>query len=193
MAGEPFDLGPQAGDLLGVVGVAFDDVLNVRIGPGTDQPVLAKLHPLDAEMIATGEHRILTQSIWNEVTVGVLRGWANSSFMAYLGSVDDITSHLIANSFDGEIPTAETMLDLGLLVADALKSDEPASRITVTVAPDVGDLGEITIDIVGLGDDAVLGIRIVVFGQPFEDGFSLGSVERQLLCGRGLTDEGLCP
>ena len=193
LAGEPFDLGPLAGDRLGVVGVASDDVLNVRVGPGTDQAIIARLSPLYSDIIATGEHRILTQSIWNQVTVGSFTGWANSSYMAYLGSVDDITSDLVASSFGGTIPTAETMLDLGMLVANDLKSDDPASKITVSVAPDVGDLGEITIDIIGLGDDALFGIRIVVFGQPFEDGFSLGSVERQLLCGRGLSDGGLCP
>lgn len=193
LAGEPFDFGPQAGDILGVVGVAFGDVLNVRSGPGTDQPIVARLDPLFNNIEATGEHRILTQSIWNEIKVDGKIGWANSSYMAYLGAVDDSTSRFVANAFGGVVPTAATMLDLGMLVADAARSDEPPSRVTVTAPATVGDLGEITMDIIGLGDDAVFGVRLHIFGQPVSDGFSLKSLEEQLLCGRGLTAEGICP
>jgi len=193
LAGEPFDLGPQAGDILGVVGVAFDDVLNVRSGPGTDRPIVARLEPLYDNIVATGEHRILTKSIWNQVKVDGKTGWANTSYMAYLGAVDDATSRYVANAFNGVIPTAATMLELGMLVADAASSDDPPSRVTVTVAPTFGDPAEITIDIIGLGDDAVFGVRIHIFGQPISGGFSLKSIEEQVLCGRGITTEGLCP
>src|SRR5687767_1075984 len=43
LAGEPSDIGPAEGDVLGVVGVAHDDVLNVRSGPGAAQKVIATL------------------------------------------------------------------------------------------------------------------------------------------------------
>lgn len=193
LAGEPFDLGPRAGDILGVVGVAFGDVLNVRSGPGTDQPIVAQLDPMYAEILATGQHRLLTRSVWNEVTVDGISGWANSSFMAYLGTIDDATARYLANAFGGTTPSAATMLELGMLVADSAKSEDPPSRITVTVAPSTGDLGEVTIDVVGLGDDAVVGFRLHIFGQPGADGFSLKSIEEQVLCGRGITADGLCP
>ena len=93
----------------------------------------------------------------------------------------------------GETPSAETMLDLGLIVAEALASDEPASRIVMSVAPTVGDLGEVTYDVVGIGDDSVLGFRLHVFATPDEggEGFVLKSVEQTVLCGRGLSGE-LC-
>ena len=89
---------------------------------------------------------------------------------------------------------AETMTDLGNRVADLLKSEEPTSRIVVSVAPTVGDLGEITLDIVRLGDDALAGYRIHVFGEPAEvgEGFLLDSVEATLLCSRGVSEDGLC-
>jgi hypothetical protein len=62
----------------------------------------------------------------------------------------------------------------------------------MTVEPAVGDLGEVTYDVIGLGDDAVFGFRLHVFGQPGAGGdFSLKSVERTILCGRGVSD-GLC-
>lgn len=193
LAGEPFDLGPRQGDVLGVIGVAYNDVLNVRSGPGTDQPIVARLDPTYTEIVATGRHRLLTRSIWNEITVRGTTGWANSSFMAYLGPVDDATARYIANAFGGQTPSAPSMLELGMLVADTAKSEDPASRITVTVAPTLGDLGEVTIDVVGLGDDAVVGVRLHVFGQPSTEGFALKSIEEQLMCGRGITEDGLCP
>ena len=85
------------------------------------------------------------------------------------------------------------MTDLGRVVAEALASDEPPSRIVMTVSPTVGDLGEVTYDVVGLGDDALRGFRLHVFGTPSEsgEGFVLRSVEQTLLCGRGV-NAGLC-
>jgi hypothetical protein len=60
------------------------------------------------------------------------------------------------------------------------------------VAPSVGDLGEVTYDVIGLGDDAVRGLRLHVFGQPIDEGFSLKTVEMTALCGRGADDDGGC-
>ncbi len=189
LAGEPFDMGPRRGEVLAVVGVAFNDVLNVRAGPGIGYDVVATLDPLADGVTATGRARLLSRSIWYEVTVGATTGWANSSFLAYLGATDDATAEIVAAI--GEIPSAATMLDLGRIVAEATASTEPRSRITVTAAPTVGDLGEVIYDVIGLGDDAVFGFRLHVFGTP-GDGFSLKSVERTYLCGRGATSEGLC-
>ncbi len=94
----------------------------------------------------------------------------------------------------GGTPSAETMLELGALVAEARASDEPPSRIRMTVPPKVGDLGEVTYDVVGLGDDALFGERLHIFGRPTEggEGFALQSVERTLLCARGLSAGGMC-
>lgn len=189
LAGEPFDIGPADGHIVAVVGVAFDDVLNVREGPGTDQTIIATLEPTFDNIVATGNHRLLPGSIWNEVDVKGVTGWASSRFMAYLGVVSDETSTLIANSFDGVIPTADTMLDLGMLVADEYRSTEPESRVTVTVAPSET---EVVIDVIGLGDDALFGLRLHVFGQEEEGVLGLKSVEVWALCGRGVTSDGLC-
>ena len=190
LAGEPVDFGPQAGDVLAVIGVRFDDVLNVRAGPGTDQPVVATLAPTSNDAVATGHTRMLPRSFWTEVTVGGTTGWASLSFLGYLGRTDDITADVVDAL--GGIPTAGTMEDLGMVVADTQASEEPPSDIVVVEAPTVGDLGEITIDVVGLGDDALRGLRLHVFGQPTSDGFSLKTVEVTLLCGRGVTADGLC-
>lgn len=45
---------------------------------------------------------------------------------------------------------------------------------------------------IGLGDDAVTGVRLRVFGQPTDGGFGLMSVERTLLCTRGGSPDDPC-
>jgi hypothetical protein len=191
LPGEPVDFGPGAGVVVAVIGVEHDDVLNVRSLPGADQAIVGEAEPLADDLVATGRHRDIGESFWFEVTRAGVTGWVNASFVAYLGSVDDITSQIVA---EVGMVGAETMLDLGELVAATRASDEPPSRITVTVAPTVGDLGEITLDVVGLGDDAITGERLHVFGTPEAsgEGFSLRSVEAQLLCSRGVTTDDLC-
>ena len=192
LPGEPIEIGPGDGDRVAVVGVGFDDVLNLRAAPGADQEILAELDPTYGDMIALGQARQLPQSIWFLVEANGVPGWVSSRFVGYIGATDDITSFVVSEV--GEIPSAETMLDMADIVAATLASEEPPSRITVTRAPTVGDLGEVTIDIVGLGDDAQLGWRLVIFAQPVEGGggFSLMAVEATALCGRGVTAAGLC-
>jgi hypothetical protein len=53
---------------------------------------------------------------------------------------------------------------------------------------------DVVFDVIGVGDDAVLGVRLRVFGAPVQDGegVELRSVERTLLCDRGVTDDGRC-
>lgn len=192
LPGEPIDFGPAAGDEIAVVGVAHDDVLNVRAAPGTDSEILAKLAPTATGLIATGRARSLPESIWFEVEVEDVTGWVSSAFVGYLGLTDDATAEVIEAL--GETPGAETMLDLGLIVAEVMSSDEPPSRVVMSVAPAVGDLGEVTYDVVGLGDDALGGVRLHVFGDPAEGGeaFVLSNVERTFICTRGVTDDGFC-
>lgn len=192
LPGEPFEGFAQAGDVLMVVGVAADDQLNVRTAPGTDHSPVAELDPTQTDVIATGRARSLTRSIWYEVTVEGVTGWANSSFLAFGGVVDDVTSAIIDSL--GERPVAETMLELGEIVAEDRSSADVESRIVVSVAPTVGDLGEVTYDVMGLADDSVYGFRLHVFGQPDEsgEGFGLAAVEQTALCGRGVDEVGRC-
>lgn len=192
LPGEPFEGFVSDGDELGVVGVAHDDVLNVRAGPGTDQAIVAQLDSLADGVVATGRGRRLTRTIWYEVRSGAVTGWSNSSFLAFHGTVDDVTADIIEQL--GSRPVTETMLELGELVAQARSSDDVDSRVVLSVAPTVGDVGEVTYDVIGLADDALYGYRLHVFGQPIEsgEGFSLGSVEQTSLCGRGIDDIGRC-
>lgn len=189
LPGTTFEPAPSSGQVLAVVGVRFDDVLNVRLAPGTDNQVVAELDPLAADFVATGRARQLTSSAWWEVTTadGTV-GWVSSDFAAIMGSTSDITSGVV--SALGATPSAETMTDLGTLVAETLAPDPEESRVTLTVEPTVVDLGEVTYDVVGIGDDSRSGVRIHVFGQPLDsgEGFSLKSVEATDMCARGFSE-----
>lgn len=189
LPGEPFDLFIDEGDSLGVAGVAYDDMLNVRSKPGTEYPIVAKVGPTAVGLIATGQERLLPGSIWYEVTVEGTTGWVNSSFVGFVGGVDDSTAEFLS---EFERPSAPTMEQLGQIVADLVASVDPPSRIVQSVESSVGDLGEVTYDVIGLGDDSLAGYRLHIFGvQEGSPDFLLTSIERTVFCSRGLAGE-LC-
>jgi galactitol-specific phosphotransferase system IIB component len=187
LPGEPIDFGPAAGDTLAVIGVAHDDVLNLRAAPGADQDIVEGIPPTYDALTAVGETRELPGSFWIAVDYQGTEGWVNLRYVGYLGETND-TTHIAAEE---GLPAAETMLDLGFLMAKAVASVDPPSEIVLVVAPTVGDLGEVTYDVIGLGDDAVRGLRVHVFGQPIDEAFTLDTVEETALCGRGV-DAGAC-
>jgi hypothetical protein len=191
MSGDPVDLGPSAGAELGVVGVAHDDVLNLRAAPGADQAIVDEIPPTYDGLVAEGETRTLP-AFWTKVDYEGNEGWVNLRYLAYLGTTDDITSQVISEM--GGRPEAATMTELGRMVAEALSSEDPPSDIVEVVEASVGDLGEVTFDIVGLGDDSVLGLRLHVFGEPSNGGFTLRTVEWTVLCDptRGVDADGVC-
>jgi hypothetical protein len=191
LPGEPIEFGPARGDIVAVVGVAHDDVLNLRALPGASQPVLEEIPPLYDGLIAQGHTRDLGTGFWIEVEYEGTEGWVSFRYIAFLGATTDETASIIDNL--GETPAARTMAQLGLTVAESLASPaDPKSEIVLTAAPTTGDLGEVTYDVVGLGDDAVRGVRVHVFGQPQGEEFVLKTVEMTTLCGRGVTDDGFC-
>ena len=200
LPGTAFDLAPAAGAVLAVVGVRYDDVLHVRYGPGTDQAVVADLAPVAEDFVATGRARSLSRSVWWEVTTADgTYGWVSARYTARRGPTLDATSEVVAEL--GNLPRAETMLGLGEIVADALKSVDPeaAPIVVPVVGPTVGDLGEVTYDVVGFADDSTRAIRVHVFGQPDDggEGFTLKSVESTVMCdsvrGAAGTIDGPCP
>ena len=151
-------------------------------------------------VVATGNTRQLTTSTWHEFLAGDLTGWSSATYLAQLGATEDATSEVV-NAL-GEFPVADTMVELGLAVAQTMASQEPQSSVVVSGAPGLsGDLGQVTIDIVGIGDDSVRGFRLVIFAHPAEGWtqddpgpFTLKSVERTVLCHshRGVSEEGIC-
>lgn len=196
LGGEPYDGPPTQGApaVLAVIGVAATDVLNVRAGPGTAQEIVATLPPLATDVRATGRGRMLPTSIWLEVEVDGGTGWVSSKFLAHLGATEDITAQLRTGG--GSLPSAETLSELAAAVADLLGSQDPPSRIVVSDGPSVGDLAEVTVDIVGLADDSVFALRALIFAVDDDsgEGFTVRTVEATRFCGRGPDDdEDGCP
>lgn len=188
LPGTPFDAGPADGDEVAVVGVAADDVLNLRVGPGVEFDVVGELEPLGSAA-GTGRARTLEEDgIWVELTSDGATGWANLRYLAYLGEVTDITSRLSV------LPSGDDLAELGERVTHAWVSEgtEATPEITVVDGPHEGDLGEVTVDALGLEDDSVLGMRLHVFAQPDGDGFRVRTVEQTVLCARGVDAERLC-
>ena len=192
LPGEPFEFGPAPGDVLGVVGVGYDDVLNVRDVPFGQ--IVDTLDPLESGIVAVGQSRALPATVWHEVRVGASTGWVSDAYVAPLGATFDATTEVV--NILGETPAAGTMPELGRIVAEAVASDDPPSRIAVSTPTVIGDLGEITMDVVDLADDSLRGLRLHVFAHlgAGTEPFVLKSVEQTLMCypHRGVSEGGLC-
>ncbi len=181
LEGEWFSMAPAAGARLAVIGVAHDDVLNVRELPGSDQAIIARFDPITDGIVATGQAWRLSSSIWFEVQLpNGEPGWVHSSYVAQAGIVDDITSRVVS-ALEG-YPSATSMEELGRLVAESQASQDPDSRIVMVQAPSGTDVGEVIFDVVGLGDDSIRALRLWVFGSSGSGGYSLKSVEAQTMC-----------
>lgn len=197
LPGERIEIYPYGGALLAVVGVAAADTLNVRAGPGTDYPVAFTLEPLAHDIRATGHNRWVAEGIWAEVDAGGRSGWANVRFLLQPGSVEDVTARLYPSPSDR--PSATTMTALAQAVERRWRqesigsegSDESGSRVVVVDGPHSGDLAEVTVDVLGLHDDALGGVRLHVSAERMAGRFTVRAVEVTELCSRGVTD-GMC-
>ncbi len=225
LPGESYEFGPPAGAGLAVVGVAHDSALNVRDVPngeiiarldnvmdGVRDPVLIVrdagsddiIATLDLRrgVVATGNIRKLPTTIWYEVRIGDLVGWASGTYLAPLGADRDATAEVVEAL--GGTSTADTLSDIGLLVSGVFASSgEVQSRTTISSRPGVFEaVGDVTLDVLGLPDDAVRGYRINItadagaedWTQEDAGPFTLRSVTVTPICysHRGVSQEGLC-
>lgn len=194
LPGEPISVAPPEGTVLSVLGVRYDDVLNVRHIPGLSGEIIDTLAPVGDAAVATGRSRSLPTSVWWELTTDTgAVGWVSSSYTAVAGVTNDTSATILA-----ELGALEgTIEDIGQAVAEGQADPDVTQRIEVVVAPTVGDLGEITLDVAGLGDDAVAGVRLHVFVvDENDDGvWALHGVETTSMCQshRGGTPGELCP
>jgi hypothetical protein len=182
--------GPAAGTEVMVFGVRAGDTLRLRARPGVDQPVLRGIAPTERHAVAAGSARRVGTTHWWKVRVHGVTGWSSARYMSRPAGTSDITSEVV-RALGGKVPAAETMLDLGMKVANTRASTDPRSRVVVAVRPTVSDLGEITIDVVGIGDDSIAGERLHVFATPMDEAFTLRSVESTQMCYRG-GGNGIC-
>lgn len=188
--GEPIDFGPRAGDVLMVIGVRYDDVLNLRAAPGATRPILDEIPPTEMGLVALGETRTVPGAFWIKVRYEGTEGWVHLGYVAYAGDVDDQTAYVV-DTLHG-YPTAATMAELGEIIAATFESDDVESKVVQVNPVTVGDLAEVTFDVIGLADDAVGGVRLHVFAEKVSDGFNFKAVEVMLICSRGVDDDGAC-
>ncbi len=185
--GEPIEFGPTNGEPLVVVGVRFNDVLNVRLGPGSEFGVVTTLEPEADAIAALGLAWQRQGATWYAIQVGDEQGWASASFLAVRAGSFDFTSNVVERL--GGVPESGSLIELGLTVARSLASDDPASRIEQPAEVVVGAVGEMTIDVLGLGDDSVAGYRLAVTATSDDGTWILERVEATVLCTWGATGD----
>ncbi|MFT7602406.1 MAG: hypothetical protein ACI8TP_005375 [Acidimicrobiales bacterium] len=205
LQGEALDFGPAAGTQLVVVGVDYDDVLNFRVDPDPSSVIVATAAPLaeDVVIIATGDASTVPGSTWWRVTINGEGAWANQKFLGAEGSADSVFAEVAADLDSLDFATAEGLVDA---VAATRASAEPESRIVYAGEPLGFDAigGFAVADVLDLGDDSRKGERLRIEFELIYDeasgeegaqevaGVRLSSVTAKLICGRGVTADGLC-
>lgn len=185
-AADPGQGGPPALGDLAVVGVERDDVLNVRSGPGAGNAVVVELAPTASGFTATGRTRDLSGGRWTQIETGGTTGWVNARYLALVGQTEDATGMF------ADPVRARTPARLAATMVDRLYPDPPRPRVVVVEGPRRGDLTELVVDVVGIGDDTATGWRWRVFAESAGAGYRMRTIEETVLCSRDVTDEGLC-
>jgi hypothetical protein len=72
-----------------VIFVEADDRLNVRVGPGVENPVVGELAPDARDIRVTGEGERVSESLWLPIEVGGVSGWVNGFFLTEMVSEAD--------------------------------------------------------------------------------------------------------
>lgn len=194
---------PPAGQQLDVVGVIGTDVLNFRQRPDPSSPILATAPPATEGVtpplvVATGVGQNFGNEVWWQVTIDGTTAWANARFLGMLG--------VSANTFDeleAEMASlsAETIEELAEAIA-ATRSDGPIPVVVVVELIGVDAPSSLaTIDVIGIGDDAVRGERIHLNLFNIRDieaqefiilGYEITDATSTAICGRGITVDDLC-
>ena len=196
LPGTPAAFGPAAGTQLGVIGVAYDDWLNVRDvpngevvatltlqlsigGAGLEESALLVRDAAAEELFArigiasltaTGRTRDLATSTWHEIQAGPVVGWASSNYLAPLSpsAQFDITAQVTAD-IDG-VAAAETLDELVERIVATVASNEPVSRVRTVAPPGAFEaIIDIAVDVVGQPDDSIRGYRLLIAAHAAGD------------------------
>ncbi|MGC0250949.1 hypothetical protein [Pseudactinotalea sp. Z1748] len=193
LPGEVIEIFPWEGDELAVVVVDHDDVLNVRELPDPGATVVAELDPLTRPVVATGHNRSVDDwGIWAQVQAEGVTGWANVTFLGYLGRTAD------ADEDFSDVDPADSVEDLALAVgARAAELNGAAeidnARIAVSGISGPVNSPDVTVDVTGIPDDAQKGERLLMRAGTTASGtIQVEFVERTIICTRGVSEDGLC-
>jgi len=78
---------------MGVVLLAPDDPnnsLNIRSGPGTDNPRVDQLQPAQGDLVSTGAVEVVDGRVWHEIVFGEFVGWAYGYYVTESWTPDDV-------------------------------------------------------------------------------------------------------
>lgn len=183
-AGRPESTGseePEPVRLLAVVGLDHDETLPVYQTPG-EGSVVAAFPAMSEQAPVTANIEVVGEQTWYEVRLSTTTGWASSRHLGRLGSTDDTTWQIVESA--GKLPAAQTLRELGEMVAETAAAGYRVSEVALAGAPAVADLGEVILDVI-IGEAGPLrGMRLHVFAHPPRGGggFTLKSVERTWIC-----------
>ena len=177
--------GPTPGAAMMVVGVRWDDVLNLRDTPNGD--IVARLRPhlsggrgaeIDvlapdgdtviaiaplSGVIALGATQELPTTVWHAVSVGGVTGWASDAYLAPDGGpAADLTGLLERHL--GNAESYDEFSDIESVVRNVMATVEPDAELTVVSIGGFheGD-GDLTMDATGVRDERLRGYRVHVF------------------------------
>lgn len=84
-------------EVYAVVGVAGDDVLNVRAGPGVAYSIVGAIPPYGTGVRVTGDGQDVGPSSWAPVVYGDVAGWVNTRYLArQVGQLDAAIAAAVA-------------------------------------------------------------------------------------------------
>lgn len=189
LPGEAVDTYPYDGASLVAVGLTDDEFLAVFDLPDPTSPVVAELLWSDTGIVATGRNRTVDGEFWSEITFQGAVGWARTqSLLQPLDTTDEIVEDLFPDPADR--PVADEIGIVARAVVDAIGVEEFGRVAMFDFPDDVSQPGSVRVDIIGLGDDSVYGIRLLVTAERSADGrLVLASVEQRALCGRGASSD----
>lgn len=200
--GQPYDIGPAAGQPVVVVGVRYDDVLNLRDAPNAGATIVGTAAPLSQSptLLSAGSGLLFTDSAWWAIAADGTPAWVNTTFIGGLGTTQDIFGQMYGGIVPDEAATIQALAE----VIGEKRADGPVPLVVLVTEPEADDAigGRVLFDVIGLGDDAVKGERIemqfeFVWDNPVADnraivGHRVVALSSTAICARGLADAGLC-
>ena len=81
------------GRRMGVVLLAPDEdnnSLNFREGPGTDNPTVTELLPVQSGLVSTGAVEVVDGRVWHELITEEFRGWAYGYYLTEIWSPEEV-------------------------------------------------------------------------------------------------------
>lgn len=174
-----------------VIGASAQQSHEIRALPGDNQPLLGVTAPgasvgFFGDVFATEDG-----TVWYRVRYESFQGWIKPQ-VGYRGIATDVTEQAkAAIGADTPYPSAEA---LATAIGDVFASATGAPEATIVSKTEIESqsLSTVTVDILGLPDDAQLGYRISISADGRTGQWLTESVLQFPLCSRGVTPTGIC-